>query len=375
MMIHQNIPYVVGNEISLIKQAIDEHKLCAGGYFTNACQEILEKEIGTKKVLLTTSCTDALEMCALLLNIRSGDEVIVPSFTFVSTINAFVLRGAEPVFVDIRQDTLNIDEHLIEKKITPRTKAIILIHYAGISSDMDTIQEIGDKYKIPIVEDNAHSLFGKYKGRALGTFGCLAAQSFHETKNIQCGEGGALVINDEQYIKRATVLLEKGTNRYDFVAGNAKDYTWVDIGSSFGISEMLSAFLLAQLQNREIIQAKRKAIWEYYMKNLKEWAIRNCVSLPTVPKECIPAYHLFYILMPSQEIRQKLTLHLRSKGIGVSAHYLPLNKSPMSIKLGVISECPIAETVSSNIVRLPFYNSLTEQEIASVVEGITSFNV
>src|ERR1700720_2419354 len=294
---------LAGNEFLYISQALESSHISGDGRFTKRCQEFLETELCVPKVLLTTSCTDALEMAALLIDIQSGDEVIVPSFTFVSTINAFVMRGARPVFCDIRADTLNIDEQKLESLITSHTKAIIAVHYAGVGCEMDSILGLGKRHGIAIVEDNAHGLFGKFKGKHLGTFGCLATQSFHETKNFTCGEGGALLINDPRYIERAEILREKGTNRSRFFRGEVDKYTWVDIGSSYLPSDILAAFLYAQLEAREIIQSKRERIWNYYQEHLRDWALDYGARLPSVPSHCEQPFHMFYLLLPSLEAR------------------------------------------------------------------------
>ena len=259
---------IQGNEIEYLKQAIDNGHISGDGIFTTKSNSLLESELGVKKALLTTSCTHALEMAAILIDIQLGDEVIVPSFTFVSTVNAFVLRGARPIFVDIRSDTLNMDENQLESSITVKTKAIILVHYAGVGCEMDMIMDIANKYGLPVIEDNAHGLFGKYNGRYLGTFGAIATQSFHETKNFSCGEGGALLINDERFLERAELIHEKGTNRSRFFRGEIDKYSWVDIGSSYLPSDILAAILYGQLENRSLIQTKRKNIWNYYYKHL-----------------------------------------------------------------------------------------------------------
>ncbi|WP_363324747.1 dTDP-4-amino-4,6-dideoxygalactose transaminase, partial [uncultured Anaerolinea sp.] len=295
-MIPFNRLTVVGNELIYLQEAIESGHVSGDGTFTRRCHAYLEQTLEVPKVLLTTSCTHALEMSALLLEIQPGDEVIVPDFTFVSTVNAFVLRGAKPVFVDIRPDTLNLDESLLEAKITSKTKAIIPVHYAGVGCEMDSIMEIANRYSIAVVEDNAHGLFGKYKGKYLGTFGQLATQSFHETKNFSCGEGGALLINDPRFIERAEILREKGTNRSRFFRGQVDKYSWVDIGSSYLPSDMLAGFLLGQLEARESIQSRRKEIWETYYQELQSWAGRNQVRLPIVPETCEQAYHMFYLL-------------------------------------------------------------------------------
>ena len=371
-----NRPTIVGKELYYISQAIHNGYSAGDAAFTKKCHALLEEALGVPKVLLTTSCTDALEMSALLLNIQPGDEVIVPSFTFVTTINAFVLRGARPVFIDIRPDTLNMDESQLEGLITPRTKAIVPVHYAGVGCEMDAICEIGARYGIPIVEDNAHGLFGRYKGQYLGTFGTFATQSFHETKNFGCGEGGALLINDPAYIERAEIVREKGTNRSRFYRGQVDKYTWVDIGSSYLPSDILAAFLYAQLEAREEIQTKRQRIWEYYYEHLQDWALLNNVQLPTIPSYCEQAYHMFYLLLPSLEIRQALINHLKARGILGVFHYLPLHLSDMGRQFGgAEGDCPITEDLSDRLLRLPFYNDLDEISQSRVVDAIHEFEL
>ncbi|GIK57606.1 MAG: dTDP-4-amino-4,6-dideoxygalactose transaminase [Chloroflexota bacterium] len=370
-----NRPTIVGKELFYISQAIHEGHSAGDAAFTKKCHAYLERALQVPRVLLTTSCTHALEMSALLLDIQPGDEVIVPSFTFVSTPNAFVLRGAKPVFVDIRPDTLNMDETKLEQLITKRTRAIVPVHYAGVGCEMDVICAIASKYNIPIVEDNAHGLFGKYKGRYLGTFGTFATQSFHETKNFICGEGGALIINDSRCIERAEIIREKGTNRSRFFRGQVDKYTWVDIGSSFLISDLLAAFLYAQLEARDEIQAKRQKIWHYYNDHLQDWAESKGVQLPTVPAHCEQSYHMFYMLLPSLEYRQALISHLKARGILAVFHYLPLNLSDMGQKYGGrAGDCPVTEDVSDRLLRLPFYNDLEEADQACVVQAIKEFD-
>lgn len=366
-----NKPFIVGKELYYMAQAVLSGQISGDGIFTKKCSAYLEKELGVPKVLLTTSCTHALEMAALLINIQPGDEVIVPSFTFVSTVNAFVLRGAKPVFIDIRQDTLNIDETKIEDLITPNTKAIVVVHYAGVACEMDIICEIAARNNIPIVEDNAHGLFGKYKDQWLGTFGALSTQSFHETKNFSCGEGGALIINDSRYIERAEIIREKGTNRSLFFRGQVDKYTWVDIGSSYLPSDILSAFLYAQLQNKDQIQTKRRQIWERYREHLNDWARENGVQLPTVPSRCHQAYHMFYMIMPSLGRRQALIEYLKEKGILSVFHYLPLHLSSMGIKWDYHSgDYPITEYISDRLIRLPFYYELTKADQEVVIRAV-----
>jgi dTDP-4-amino-4,6-dideoxygalactose transaminase len=369
-----NKPYLAGNEFRYIQEAIDRLHISGDGHFTRRCHSLLEEELGAKKVLLTTSCTHALEMAALLLDLQPDDEFIVPSFTFVSTANAFALRGARPVFIDIRPDTLNLDECLLEGLITPRTKAIVVVHYAGVSCEMDAILEIAGRYHIPVVEDNAHGLFGRYKGRNLGTIGALATQSFHETKNITCGEGGAIVINDPAYIERAEILREKGTDRSRFFRGQVDKYTWVDLGSSYLPSEILAAFLFAQLEARQEIQARRQRIWEYYYEYLAGWAKANGARLPVVPEGCEQPYHMFYLLLPSLEYRQALIAYLKSKSILTVFHYQALHLSSMGLKYsGKPGDCPVTEAVSDRLLRLPFYNALTESEQAKVIQALHDF--
>ena len=375
MHIPFNRPFFSGKEFEFIQEAITSWQLSGDGTFTKKCHALLEQELGVPKALLTTSCTHALEMAALLLDIKPGDEVIVPSFTFVSTVNAFVLRGARPVFIDIRPDTLNLDETQLERLITPRTKAILVVHYAGVACEMDPILQLAEKYRVAVVEDNAHGLFGKYKGKFLGTFGCLATQSFHETKNFTCGEGGALLINDPQYIERAEVIREKGTNRSRFFRGQVDKYTWVDVGSSYLPSDILAAFLYAQMEARECIQSKRRHIWERYDESLKDWAESSGVKMPTVPAHCEQPYHMYYLLMPSLEKRQAFIKYLNEYDINSVFHYLPLHVSEMGRQFGgKPGDCPVTECLSDRLVRLPFYNDLTFEEQTRVIDRITGFS-
>lgn len=370
-----NRPCLVGREFAYMADAVRSGHASGDGPYTKKCHALLEQILGVPKVLLTTSCTHALDMAALLLNIGPGDEVIVPSFTFVSTVNAFVLRGARPVFADIRPDTLNLDESRLEPLITSRTRAIAVVHYAGVGCEMDAILEIAQRHGVAVVEDNAHGLFGKYRGRYLGTFGCLATQSFHETKNLTCGEGGALLINDPQYIDRAEIVREKGTNRSRFFRGQVDKYTWVDIGSSYLPSDILAAFLYAQLEERERIQARRRYIWEFYARELRDWAEEHGVRLPFVPAHCEQPYHLFYLLLPSLEARTRLIAHLKERGILAVFHYLPLHLSPMGQRFGgQRGDCPVTEDVSDRLLRLPFFNDLTDDELVEVVEAVRAFD-
>lgn len=373
MHIPFNRPYFSGNEFEYIQKAITSWHLSGDGTFTKKCHALLEGELGVRKALLTTSCTHALEMAALLLDLKPGDEVIVPSFTFVSSVNCFVLRGARPVFIDIRPDTLNLDETQLERLITPRTRAILVVHYAGVACEMDPILQVAEKHGIAVVEDNAHGLFGKYKGKFLGTLGCLATQSFHETKNFTCGEGGALLINDEKYIERAEVIREKGTNRSRFFRGQVDKYTWVDVGSSYLPSDILAAFLYAQMEARESIQSKRRHIWERYDKGLKSWAARSGVQTPSVPEHCEQPYHMYYLVMPSLEKRSALIGYLNEHKINSVFHYQPLHLSEMGRQFGgEIGDCPVTESISDQLLRLPFYNDLTDEEQSRVIDRITN---
>jgi dTDP-4-amino-4,6-dideoxygalactose transaminase len=369
-----NRPCLSGNEYKYIAQAIANGHASGDGPFTRLCNQLLEQELQVPKALLTTSCTHALEMAAILLDCRPGDEVILPSFTFVSTANAFVLRGARVVFADIRPDTMNLDEKQLEPLITSRTKAIVLVHYAGVACEMDTICAIAARHGIAVVEDNAHALFARYRGKFTGTFGCLATQSFHETKNVTCGEGGALLVNDPQLVERALIVREKGTNRSQFFRGQVDKYSWVDVGSSYLPSDLLAAFLFAQLEASQEIQKKRRRVWEWYRLHLQAWALENAVRLPVVPAECEQAYHMFYMVLPSLEFRQSLISHLKAQGILSVFHYVPLHSSEMGRKWSAReTRCPVTEDVSLRLLRLPFYNDLTEAEQARVVAAVTAF--
>jgi dTDP-4-amino-4,6-dideoxygalactose transaminase len=315
-------------------------------------------------------------MTALLLNLESGDEVIAPSFTFASTANAFALRGARIVFADIRRDTLNVDEGQLESLTTSRTKAIVVVHYAGVGCEMDSVLAIANRRNIPVIEDNAHGLFGKYRGKYLGTFGCLATQSFHETKNFSCGEGGALIINDPKFIERAEIIREKGTNRSRFFRGEVDKYSWVDLGSSYLPSDILAGLLLSQLEAKEEIQARRRQIWQTYHAGLRGWAEGQGVELPVVPSHCDQAYHMFYLLLPSPQDRQALIAHLRSSEILAVFHYLPLHLSEYGRRWGGrAGDCPVTEDISDRLLRLPFFFSLTDSEQAEVIQSVCNFVV
>jgi len=373
-MIPFNQPGRWGNEVEYMLAATSRGHISGDGTFTKKCSAFLEEALGVPKVLLTTSCTHALEMAALLLDIGPGDEVIVPTFTFVSTASAFVMRGAKPKFVDIRPDTLNLDERRIAEKITSRTKAIVPVHYAGVGCEMDAIMRLAEERQIAVVEDNAHGLFGRYRGRQLGTFGQLATQSFHETKNFSCGEGGALIVNDRGYVERAEILREKGTNRSAFFRGQIDKYTWVDLGSSYLPSDLLSAFLLAQLEARDKVQESRRRAWNHYDRYLRDWADDRGVRLPFTPEHCEHPAHMFYLIMRTLDERQALIAHLKARGIVSVFHYLPLHSSPMGRQFGgTPGDCPVAEDISDRLVRLPLFGQMTDEQLQCVVTAVRDF--
>lgn len=373
-----NIPFnrsaPLGRELEYISNALTIGQIAGDQVFSKKCQTLLEQTLGMHRALVTTSCTHALEMAALLLKLQPDDEVIVPSFTFVSSANAFALRGARLVFADIRPDTLNLDEAQLPALITERTRAILPVHYAGVGCEMDAILPLARQHGVAVVEDNAHGLFAKYKGRWLGTFGCLATQSFHETKNITCGEGGALLINDEALIERAEIIREKGTNRSRFFRGQVDKYTWVDLGSSYVMSDVLAAFLYGQLEVWEEIQRRRRRIWDAYHVALAGWAAQNGVRLPVVPPHCEQAYHMYYLLLPSLAARQRLIAHLKALGILAVFHYLPLHLSEYGRRWGgQAGDCPVTEDLSDRLLRLPFYTVLDEPTQARVIEALVAF--
>jgi dTDP-4-amino-4,6-dideoxygalactose transaminase len=376
-MIPFNRPALVGREQAYMAEALASGKLSGDGPFCRRAEKLLEQSTGTKRALLTTSCTHALEMSAFLLDLAPGDEVIVPAFTFVSTVNAFAIRGAKAVFADIRPDTLNLDETKLEALVTPRTRAVVPVHYAGVGCEMDAILEIARRRKLVVVEDNAHGLFGAYRGQPLGTFGELATQSFHDTKNFTCGEGGALLVNasaGDAFAARAEILREKGTNRSQFFRGQVDKYTWVDIGSSYILSDLLGAMLLGQLEERVSIQQRRRAVWERYRNELASWAAASDVTLPTVPAHCEQAFHMFYLLLPTLERRTAFIEHLKQRGAAAVFHYLPLHLSPMGVRLGgKVGDCPVTEAISDRLVRLPFYTELTAEDQGRVIEAVQAF--
>jgi len=370
-----NRPVFLREGLENIMAAIEAGHVAGDGAFTRRCEELMRDALGVPEVLLTTSCTHSLEIAAMLLDIAPGDEVVLPTFTFASTASAFVMRGATPVFVDIRPDTLNIDDAQLEAAITPRTRAIVVVHYAGVACPMDRILEIAQRHGIPVVEDNAHGLFGKYRGRWLGTFGCLATQSFHETKNFSCGEGGALLVNDSRFAERGAIIREKGTNRRKFFQGLVDKYSWVDLGSSYVPSDLLAACLEPQLKHWPLIQRRRQEVWERYDRELRAWAGENGVRLPVIPAECEQSFHIFYLILPTAESRRRFIEEMRAVGITAVFHYLPLNESPMGEKLKSAAQrpCPVARDMSDRLVRLPLFYDLSPEDQSRVIAEVTRF--
>src|SRR5665647_1188884 len=372
-MIPFNKPYLTGKEMHYIYQAVYSGKISGNGMYTKKCQRYFEERFGFKKALLTTSCTDALEMCAILASIQPGDEVIVPSYTFVSTALAFVRQGAKIVFADSRQDHPGIDEDSIEKLITPKTKAIVPVHYAGVACDMDKIMALADKYNLLVIEDAAQAIESFYKGKPLGSIGHMAAFSFHETKNINAGEGGLLTINDERFVQRAEIIWEKGTNRAEFFRGEVNKYGWVDTGSSFLPSEVIAAFLWAQIENLEDIQLRRKTIWNQYYQALKPLADKGLFSLPTLPTYATNNAHMFYLVCKSLDQRTKFIAHLKEHKILSVFHYLSLHSSPYYIDKYKGEELPNCDHFADCLVRLPLFYELSETDVERVVYAINTF--
>jgi dTDP-4-amino-4,6-dideoxygalactose transaminase len=371
MKIPFNKPFLTGKEMHYMYQAVYSGKISGNGKFTKKCQQYFEERFGFKKALLTTSCTDALEMCAMLADIQTGDEVIMPSYTFVSTALAFVRQGARIVFADSREDHPGIDENKIEELITPNTKAIVPVHYAGVACDMDKIMSLAAKYGLIVIEDAAQAIDGYYRGRALGSIGHLAAFSFHETKNINSGEGGLLAINDEKYIKRAEIIWEKGTNRSEFFSGEVDKYGWKDIGSSFLPSEIIAAYLWAQLENLEIIQKKRIAIWDQYYYGLKDWASKNEIKIPVIPNYASNNAHMFYLVLKSAEQQRMLLKRLKDNGVLAVFHYLSLHKSPYYSDKHDGRELIQSDHFSECLIRLPLFFELCSDIIEKIIDIIT----
>ncbi len=369
-----NRPHIAGKELYYIAQAVAFGNVSGDGVFTQRCSRIFEERFGIPRVLMTTSCTSSLEMAAMLCDLGPGDEVIMPSFTFVSTANAVARTGAKPVFVDVRADTLNLDETKIAERITPRTKAIMPVHYAGVGCEMDAIMAIAEKHGLVVVEDAAQGVNARYKDRYLGTIGHLGTYSFHETKNYIAGEGGALCINDPAFEERAEILRDKGTNRQKFFRGEVDKYTWVDTGSSYVPSEVVCAFLYAQLEEMDSLNEVRRGIFDRYYQALSPLADRGLLKLPTVPEHCDTNFHIFYLLLPDGQTRDDLMFHLREHGISAVFHYIPLHSAPMALRLGCNDvDLPITESVSRRLLRLPFYYELSEEDQHEVIHRVTRF--
>ncbi len=370
-----NRPFLVGTEFEAMRQAVEGLHISEGGPFTERCEALLEEITQAGTVLMTSSCTEALEMAATLLDVGPGDEVIVPSFTFPSTANAFALRGARPVFADICPDTLDLDPVSVAERIGDRTRALAAVHYAGVACDMDRLGEIAANAGIAIVEDNAQGLFGSHRGRPLGSLGALAALSFHETKNLTCGKGGALLLNDEAYRRRARTLRTNGTNRDEFFEGLVDKYSWVDLGSNDLPSDLLSAFLLCQLEQRHVIQQRRSAIWERYDRSLRDWADSESVRLPFIPDYAQHPSHLYYLIMPTAADRRRLIQHLDRDDIHAVFHYVPLHSSKMGSRFGATPEdCPVAEDLSYRLLRLPFFTGMSDEEQSRVIDSVCRYS-
>lgn len=373
MRVSFNKPFVTGREKAFLETVLKSDHLSGNGPFTKQCQEWLEARVGCKKALLTHSGTAALEMAALLADIGPGDEVIMPSFTFVSTANAFVLRGAVPVFVDIRSDTLNIDETTIEAAITRKTKAIVVVHYAGVSCEMALILEIAERHGILVIEDNAHGVLAAYSGKPLGSHGHLAALSFHETKNIISGEGGALLVNDERFVERSEIIWEKGTNRAQFFRGETDKYTWMDVGSSFLPSELIAAFLYAQMQEADQINQRRMNVWNAYHDGLGDLEATEKLRRPIVPENCQHNAHMYYVLLPDARAQEEFLAMMKEHGIGAIFHYIPLHSSPAGLRFGRVSgRMDITNDVASRLVRLPLWAQMTEADVQQVLDATAS---
>ena len=373
-MINFNVPPYTGNEMDYIKKAVENQKICGDGEFTKKCNAWIENKTGTTKCLLTTSCTHATELAALLSEIKEGDEVIMPSYTFVSTADAFVLRGAKAVFVDIRPDTMNIDETKIEAAITEKTKAIVPVHYAGVACEMDTIMDIAKRHNLVVIEDAAQGIMSTYKGKALGTIGDYGCFSFHETKNYSMGEGGALLIRDEAKVEDAEIMREKGTNRSKFFRGQIDKYTWVNFGSSYLPSDMNAAYLYAQLEMAEEINDARLAIWNRYYEGLKELKEAGMIDLPYVPKDCVHNAHMFYIKAKDLEERSALISFLKENGIMCVFHYIPLHSAPAGLKYGEFrGEDEYTTKESERLARLPMYYGLEMEQVDYIISKVKEF--
>jgi dTDP-4-amino-4,6-dideoxygalactose transaminase len=366
-----NKPFIAGKELYYIAQAVTMGNLSGDGHFTKKCAELMQERFGVRKILMTPSCTASLEMAAQLCDVGPGDEVIMPSYTFVSTASAFVRMGAKPVFVDIRPDTLNIDETLIEDAITERTKAICVVHYAGVACEMDRIMAIARGHNLKVVEDAAQGVNSWYNGRALGSIGDLGCYSFHETKNYICGEGGALCINNPEMLERAEIIRDKGTNRQRFFRGEVDKYTWVDVGSSYVPSEICSAFLFGQLEEMDRISERRREIYQNYRRALKPLEAEGLLQLPVIPEDCESNYHLFFVVLPSAEQRDGVLARMKADGVRSVFHYVPLHSSPKGLELVGKLRLPVTEDLSARLIRLPFFHGMTASDQAECISSVT----
>jgi dTDP-4-amino-4,6-dideoxygalactose transaminase len=373
-MIPFNRATFAGRELELLGAAIGQGHVSGNGPFTKQAEVLLAGIHGCGDSLLTTSCTHALEMAALLLDMKPGDEVIVPSYTFVSTASAFLLHGGTPVFVDVRQDTLNIDADAVEDAITPNTRAICIVHYAGVAADPERFKSIASRHNLLLIEDNAHGLFASFSGKPLGTFGALSTMSFHETKNITCGEGGAIQINNKELVDRAEILREKGTDRSRFFRGQIDKYTWVDVGSSWVLSDLLAAVLVGQLERSDEIQESRSRIWRNYENSLSSWASEYGIQTPVVPAGCEHSSHMYHLRFDDLDTRTRFISHLRANQISAVFHYQPLHLSDVGMRLGGRKgQCPVSENAGDTLVRLPLYSALNNSELGQIIEAVASF--
>ncbi|XTZ15308.1 dTDP-4-amino-4,6-dideoxygalactose transaminase [Micromonospora echinospora] len=370
-----HVPHTAGRQFEYMRSALESGDLDGNGVYSARAAERIQQLTGAGHVLLTPSCTAALEIAALLLDLAPGDEVVMPSFTFAPTASAFVLRGAVPVFVDCHPDTLNLDEKALQEAITPRTRAIVAVHYAGVACEMDEIQRIAEAHGIPVVEDSAHGLGASYRGRPLGGIGALAAQSFHATKNVHSAKGGALLVNDADLVDRATIIRDRGTNRHQYFLGQVDKYRWVDLGSSYILPELLAALLAAQLEEFDTVQRRRREVWYRYHEGLAEWAAAQRVLRPVVPADRVHSAHLYHLVLPEPEDRAAFLDHLRARGVNATFHFVPLHTSPAGVRYGRTASggCPVTEHVAERLVRLPLHTELTPAQVEQVIDAVVSF--
>ncbi|HEX8347131.1 MAG TPA: dTDP-4-amino-4,6-dideoxygalactose transaminase [Actinoplanes sp.] len=370
-----HVPHTARNQFDYLRAALESGDLDGNGSYSAQAAERIRQITGAGHVLLTPSCTAALEIAALLLDLAPGDEVVMPSFTFAPTASAFVLRGAVPVFVDCHPDTLNLNEKTLQDAITDRTRAIVAVHYAGVACEMDQIHRIAEAHGIPVIEDNAHGLGATYRGRPLGSFGALAAQSFHATKNVHSAKGGALLVNDESLVDRATIIRDRGTNRHQYFLGQIDKYRWVDLGSSYILPELLAALLAAQLEEHDAVQARRLELWHRYHAGLADWAADQRVALPVVPPDRTHSAHLYHLVLPGEADRAAFLRHLKARGVSATFHFVPLHTSPAGARFGRTAPggCPVTEHVADRLVRLPLHTMLTSAQVDQVVEAVVQF--